>query len=149
MKVLILYTSMSATKNTLEIARNIREVLLAEKFEVEIHHIIGFDLSKIHEYDVLIIGTYTWGNGEIPSEMIQLYEYIEHKNILGMVTGIFGSGDTFYPRFCGAVDVFKYNLAAHSNLAVTLKVETFPQEEDIKKMPKFASLIKQRVLEEN
>jgi flavodoxin I len=145
MKALILYASASATKNTKEIARLIFEEMQASGIETDCFSIREFDeLEAIKSYDIVVVGTYSWGNGRIPRQMRRLAEYFEENPDKTLVTGVFGSGDTFYPKFCGAVDEFKALLADKTNLAVTLKVELFPQERDIAKMGKFVELLKAR-----
>lgn len=62
----------------------------------------GFD-SSIEDYNVLILGSYTWGAGKIPAEMKRFL--IVNKNLLrGKKVFVFGSGNSIYPKFCAAVD---------------------------------------------
>ncbi|WP_353856817.1 flavodoxin domain-containing protein [Bacillus sp. Bos-x628] len=54
----------------------------------------------------LAIGTYTWGNGKIPK---RLKEYLieNYLQLCGKEVFIFGSGNSVYPKFCGAVEGIK------------------------------------------
>lgn len=54
----------------------------------------------------LAIGSYTWGNGKIPK---RLKEYLieNHLQLYGKEIFIFGSGNSVYPKFCGAVEGIK------------------------------------------
>ncbi|WP_240316961.1 flavodoxin domain-containing protein [Bacillus sp. DM2] len=54
----------------------------------------------------LAIGAYTWGNGKIPK---RLKEYLieNHLQLHGREIFIFGSGNSVYPKFCGAVEGIK------------------------------------------
>ena len=54
---------------------------------------------QLTEYDAVIIGTYTWGDGDIPTEMLPLYRAFENQEVSKIVTGIVGTGDRFYPNF--------------------------------------------------
>ncbi|MED1125244.1 flavodoxin domain-containing protein [Bacillus atrophaeus] len=147
MKSLIIYSSASATKNTREIGRHIHQAMGNIDMNVDFLSIREFgDLERISEYDIVVVGTYSWGNGKIPRQMRPLADYFEQHPNKNLVTGVFGSGDSFYPRFCGAVDQFKALLSNTTNLAVTLKVELYPQDEDIAKVSKFAELIKKRYM---
>jgi flavodoxin I len=130
MKVAIVYTS--GTGNTEEVATIMHSLLNAELFTVT-----QFKLSEMTKYDAIIIGTYTWGDGDIPEEMIRLYKAFELHDVKHVVTGIFGTGDSFYPKFCGAVDQFRDMLFVHTNLAVTLKIEQMPQLQDVHRCKKF------------
>src|SRR5437764_14267537 len=59
--------------------------------------------SDIRNYDTIILGSYTWGSGKIPPEMKRFL--IVNKNLLrGKKVFVFGSGNSIYPKFCGAVD---------------------------------------------
>jgi flavodoxin I len=65
-------------------------------------HIDDFD-ADITNYDKIILGAYTWGNGKIPKDIKEFV--IKNKdNFKGKKVYIFGSGYSIYPRFCGAVD---------------------------------------------
>jgi flavodoxin I len=58
-----------------------------------------------------------------------------------MTTAVFGTGDSCYPMFCGAVDQFRDMLYVHTNLAATLKVELRPQERDFQRCEKFVEAL--------
>ena len=105
----------------------------------------SFDLHRLAEYDAVVIGTYTWGDGEIPPEMHLLYEAFESRNVKHIITGVVGTGDRFYPHFCGAVDEFRDMLFVRTELAVTLKVELSPQQSDKERCAKFVELILKRI----
>jgi flavodoxin I len=138
MKVAIVYTS--GTGNTEEVATIIHSLMDAELFTVT-----QFILSDITKYDAIIIGTYTWGDGDIPVEMLKFYKAFELYDVQHLVTGIFGTGDSCYPKFCGAVDQFRDMLYAHTNLAVTLKIEQMPQLRDVHRCEKFVDFILSRL----
>ncbi|QOR67871.1 flavodoxin domain-containing protein [Cytobacillus suaedae] len=138
MKIAIIYTS--STGNTAEVAHTIHSLIGGELFKVN-----TFNLSELAMYDAILVGSYTWGNGEIPREMTSLYEAFSRQELQHVVTGVFGTGDRFYPKFCGAVDLFRDKLALHTSLAVTLKVEQMPQNEDIEKCRTFVNRILTRL----
>lgn len=59
--------------------------------------------NDLLKYDKICVGTYTWGYGKIPKEVKEFF--IEHHELLsGKVFFLFGSGNSVYPKFCGAVD---------------------------------------------
>lgn len=139
MKVAIVYASVSG--NTKELAEELYQILLTKLVNISIHSIEEFSLADLCQYNAVVIGTYTWGNGEIPKEMRQLYQAFESLNRKDLTTGVFGTGDSFYPCFCGAVDHFRDMLYVHSNLAATLKVELRPQEQDFHRCDKFVEAL--------
>lgn len=136
MKAAIIYSSI--TGNTLALAEAIEKEMIVNGIKVDLFHVDQFDWQTLSSYDTLAIGTYTWDNGDLPPEMEDLFETIEMApNLKHLSTGVFGTGDSFYPYFCGAVDLFRDMLYVHTSLAVTLKVELMPQHEDLKKVETF------------
>lgn len=63
-------------------------------------------LTTIKEFDKIIIGTYTWAAGKIPK---RLKDFIikHHKDLKDKDIFVFGSGNSIYAKFCGAVDGLK------------------------------------------
>lgn len=142
MKAAVIYTS--KTGNTEELAFVLRDSL-SRRIHTDLFAIEHCPLNRLYEYEAIVIGTYTWGNGEIPSEMMTLYKWVELEETRHLTTGVFGTGDSFYPNFCGAVDEFRDMLYAHTNLAATLKVELSPQVIDRHKCEKFADILMNRI----
>ncbi|WP_218781083.1 flavodoxin domain-containing protein [Bacillus sp. EB106-08-02-XG196] len=145
--VAIIYASVSG--NTKELAEELYQILLGMSVNISIYSINEFSLEDLSQYKAVVIGTYTWGNGEIPMEMRQLYQAFESIKRKDITTAVFGTGDSFYPMFCGAVDQFRDMLYVHTNLAATLKVELLPQEQDIKRCRKFVEILLLRASMEN
>nr|WP_254782443.1 flavodoxin domain-containing protein [Bacillus sp. OK048] len=142
MKVAIIYSSV--TGNTKELAEELYQILLEEVTDVSIFRIEKFPLSHLGKFDAVMIGTYTWGNGEIPKEMWDLYQAFELLNKKDITTAVFGTGDSFYPKFCGAVDQFRDMLYVHTSLAATLKVELLPQKQDLQRCRKLVETLLRR-----
>lgn len=142
-KLAIVYTSV--TGNTGEVASILYQASKLNFSYVSLYHVNKFTRIKLEEFDAIMIGTYTWGNGEIPREMVAVYKAFEHTNKKNLVTGVFGTGDSFYPHFCGAVDEFKNMLYVHTTLAATLKIELTPQVADLKRCYQFVGSIDNRI----
>lgn len=67
---------------------------------------IGDYKTNIVRHQKIIIGAYSWGNGKIPVELKKFL--IDNKDKWrGKQIFIFGSGNSIYPKFCGAVDGIK------------------------------------------
>ncbi|ETI70201.1 flavodoxin domain-containing protein [Neobacillus vireti] len=139
MKLAIVYTS--KTGHTEELVHFIRELFLEKNIEVHLFRVEHFPLQDLSAFDAVVIGTYTWGDGEIPEEMHILYRSFESQDIKHVVTGVVGTGDSFYPQFCGAVDAFRDMLYVHSNLAVTLKIEIALQTKDHERCQRFVEIL--------
>jgi len=143
MKIAIVYSS--RTGNTEELVNRLYELFLPHFGKVEFVQVDQFPLSRLTEYDAVVIGTYTWGKGEIPTEMLSLYEAFENQEVKHILTGVVGTGDRFYPKFCGAVDEFRDMLYVQTDLVVTLKIELSPQWSDRERCTKFVELLLKRM----
>ena len=139
MKIAIVYHS--AGGNTKALADMIASYLP----QARLFNITDIDPATLSSYDGLLVGTYTWGDGELPAKMIPFYKELEAQNISHLVTGVFGTGETNYHHFCGAVNQFRDMLYVHSTLAVTLKIEQMFQASDLPKIQRFAYIFKQAV----
>ncbi len=143
MRIAIVYTSV--TGNTQELAEQLYQLFSSESIWVQLYQTEEFPISNLNQFDAILIGTYTWGDGEIPREMWPLYDTFETVTDKELVTAVFGTGDSFYPNYCGAVNLFRDMLYVHTNLAATLKVELLPQEEDNRRCQKFVESIVKRI----
>lgn len=92
--LLVLTSKTGNTKTFLNFLQNHlnKEIQVCEKFDV-----------PVKDYNYIIFGTYTWGNGKIPKRMKD-YLIANHKDLKGKEVFIFGSGNSIYPHFCRAVD---------------------------------------------
>ncbi|MCC3355526.1 flavodoxin domain-containing protein [Bacillus sp. REN16] len=143
MKVGIVYTSI--TGNTEEAMKIITQYMRRYTGSCYVYRVEHFPYYELDTYDAIIIGTYTWGNGDIPHEMMKLYRAFEDCSPKDIVTGVFGTGDQCYSQFCGAVDEFRDMLYVHSSLAATLKVELMPQRIDEHRFDRFVRIVMERV----
>jgi flavodoxin I len=139
MKLAIVYASKSG--NTEELADLLLRLFLEQEASVSFYPVEEFPFERLTSFDAVMVGTYTWGSGEIPLEMMALFQAFEKQDAKDVLTGVFGTGDSHYPHFCGAVDLFRDMLYQKSRLAVTLKVELRPQIQDLEKCQKFVRII--------
>lgn len=81
-----------------------------------------FDES-IKDYNQIAFGSYTWGDGKIPTKMKKYL--IDHQHELaGKDVLVFGSGNSIYPNFCRAVDsIAKICHDCGANVIRTVKFE--------------------------
>ncbi|MDE3839090.1 flavodoxin [Bacillus methanolicus] len=144
MNIAIVYTSI--TGNTKELVSILHQFFLKYPLNIALYSIDQFPIGQLNQFHAIIVATYTWGNGDIPQEMKELYRAFENQDVKNVITGVVGTGDRFYPKFCGAVDVFRDMLYVHTNLAATLKVELMPQSQDIERCIKFVDCIVKRLI---
>lgn len=101
----IVYASM--TGNTEACADIVADKLEELGFEVELDECTSVDADDMADADLCIVGTYTYGDGELPDEIVDFYEELAEVDLSGKIYGCFGSGDTFYDDFCICVDMFE------------------------------------------
>lgn len=137
-KVLIIYTSMSG--NTEELAEMVLTEFMKYTNDVECFDVNDLPKELNYNYfDVVLFGTYTWGEGELPDSMIPLYEKLPILLNKHQYTACFGSGDTFYGAdFCHALDILGYQLKDISSFQCLLRVEARPTTDDIPRVEKLA-----------
>lgn len=143
-KAALIYSSI--TGNTEEVVKKL-ELYLSSELLLEVFSVHDFKLNTLTSYDLIIIGTYSWGDGDIPLEMLPLYQAFETEATKQIKTAVFGTGDSFYPHFCGAVNEFRDMLFVQTTLLATLKIELSPQPSDEERMKKFATIMLTKVYE--
>ena len=156
--VKIVYASM--TGNTEEIAD-----IVGNKFEelghtVEVDECTTVDAADFEDADVAIVASYTYGDGELPDEIVDFYEDLADVDLTDKIFGVVGSGDTFYDYFCKAVDEFEAQFAltgatrkswlkTHWDTATkgtdSVKVDLSAEDEDIANLEAFAETISEKV----
>ncbi|MFF2014439.1 MULTISPECIES: flavodoxin [Paenibacillus] len=107
-KVLVAYASL--TGNTEEIAELIVEGIKQAGGEAVLKSVTDCNADEIKEYEGVLLGAYTWGDGELPDEFLDFYEEMDELNLSGFKAAAFGSGDTGYEIYCGAVDTIEQKL---------------------------------------
>lgn len=101
------------------------------------------DVEELLAYDAILIGTHTWDDGELPYEVEDFYEELDDVEITGRIFGVFGSADSFYDTYGGAVDLLGDHL---KNLGAKLvpqrlKVDLEPDREDIQRCEAFVDVM--------
>ncbi|PCS01255.1 flavodoxin [Lactococcus fujiensis] len=137
----IVYASM--TGNTEACADIVADKLEELGFEVECDECSSVDASDLEDADLIAIGTYTYDDGELPDEIVDLYEDLEDIDLTGKVFGCFGSGDTFYDDFCVCVDMFEARLllTGATKGAELVRVDLAPEDEDEENLETFAETL--------
>ena len=130
----------SMTGNTEEIADIVADKLRELGLDVDVDECTTVDASDFLEADLAIVATYTYGDGELPDEMMDFYEDLADLNLNGKIYGVVGSGDTFYDEFCKAVDDFDAAFAATGAVkgSESVKVDLSAEDDDIARLEAFA-----------
>jgi flavodoxin I len=137
-EILLAYASMSG--NTEAIADLIEEELVKHGLHVKRAEVYDIDASDLVSAESIIFGAYTWGDGELPDDFLDLYDEMDDIDLSQKQMAVFGSGDSSYDVFCGAVDLIEEKIKGRNgNIAVPgLKIELSPFGEDVEKCKVFA-----------
>jgi flavodoxin I len=138
-KILMVFTSL--TGNTRDMADAIAEGIKSENVELDIKEVMyasGDDLTK---YDGIALGAYTWGDGDLPDEFLDFFDEMSDVTLEGQKAIVFGSCDSSYPVFGGAVDqlVAKLNEIGAEVVADGLKLELSPSNSELKQCQEFGA----------
>ena len=138
-KALIVYASL--TGNTAQCVDIVEETLKDLDVDVEVVESMQADPHDFLDVDLCLVATYTYGtDANLPDEIEDFYEELSEVDLTGKIFGTFGSGDTFYEKFCQSVDDFTEQFKAVGAVkgAESVKVDLDPEEEDIKKLVAFS-----------
>ncbi|MBL4964764.1 flavodoxin [Bacillus halotolerans] len=137
-KILLVYATMSG--NTEAMADLIEKGLQEAEAEVDRFEAMDIDDAELfNDYEHIILGTYTWGDGDLPDEFLDLAEEMEALDFTGKTFAVFGSGDTAYEYFCGAVDTLEEKIKERGGEIVlpSVKVEMNPEGEEEEVLKEF------------
>lgn len=138
----------SLTGNTEECTNIIEEALEKLDVHVEVVDCMQADPEDFLDVDLCLVGTYTYGNdANLPDEILDFYEELGEIDLTGKIFGTYGSGDTFYEKFCKSVDDFTEQFQSVGAIegAQSVKVDLDPNEEDKKKLTAFAKTLFDKV----
>jgi len=94
----------SATGTTADIARRIAKLMNVA--DADVHDVADTAPDAVGNYDVLIMGSSTWGNGDLEDDWYDFIAGVEALDLHGKKIALFGCGDeTMSDTFCDAVGV--------------------------------------------
>jgi flavodoxin I len=137
-EILLAYASMSG--NTESIADLIEEELAKHGLHVTRSEVYDIDASDLVSAESIIFGAYTWGDGELPDDFLDLYDEMDNIDFSQKQVAVFGSGDSSYDIFCGAVDLLEEKITERNGNVIVpgLKIELSPFGEDVERCKTFA-----------
>ena len=108
----------STTGVTEEVANKISEKL----DNADVHNIAG-NLEKMNDYDVLVMGTSTWGYGDLQDDWQGVLDDMPSLNLSGKKVAYFGTGDqsSFSDTFIDGIGIIHEKI---KDSGVTLIGET-------------------------
>lgn len=146
-KILMIYASQSGNTEMITdiIADNLSKLgheVIVKSFEFDV-----IEMDALIDYDAILVGTYTWDDGEMPYEVEDFYVDLEDTDINGLLFGVYGSADSFYDTFGLAIDLVAVrakNLGANV-IEERLKIDLEPDRKDEKRCASFANVISQMI----
>ncbi len=149
-RTLMIYASQSGNTEMITdiIAENLRKIgheVVIKSFDFDL-----IDMNALKEYDAVLVGTYTWDDGEMPYEVEDFYVDLEDADIKGLLFGVYGSADSFYDTFGLAIDLVAdraRNLGANV-IKERLKIDLTPNKEDEKRCTAYAHTLSELINKE-
>jgi flavodoxin I len=128
--IIIVFASMSG--NTEEMAETIADGMRETGARPVVKNVMDTSGSELSKYEGIVLGAYTWGDGDLPDEFEDFYEEMDDLDLSGCKSAVFGSADSSYEHFGKAVDTLEEKLAELGAEKVLngFKVELNPSKEE-------------------
>lgn len=129
-KVIMVFTSM--TGNTEEMAEAIAQGVREQGVELDVKEVLDATATELEQHDGILLGAYTWGDGELPDDFLDFYDELDDVDLAGKKAAVFGSCDSSYEKYGAAVDILIEKLQERGAEVVLegLKIELTPTNED-------------------
>jgi flavodoxin I len=102
MNTLLIYATYSGS--TLEVSNYIAEEFNVQRKEITIKDARQVEPEEFNNYDLIILGSPTWGEGEAHELFKRLFEKSAGFTFPNKKFAVFALGDTSYQHFCAAAD---------------------------------------------
>lgn len=101
----------SSTGTTSDLAQKIASALGVDSANVM--DVANVDAAAAAKYDVLLLGSSTWGLGDLQDDWESFLPKLKGENLSGKKVGLFGCGDasSYSDTFCAALGTIKAELA--------------------------------------
>lgn len=101
----------SSTGTTSDLAQKIASALGVDSANVM--DVANADVAAAAKYDVLLLGSSTWGLGDLQDDWESFLPKLKGENLSGKKVGLFGCGDasSYSDTFCAALGTIKAELA--------------------------------------
>ena len=118
----------STTGNTETLAGGVEEGLKEGLVDVTVKNVTQTGVEELSSYDCIILGSSTWGLGELQDDFVPFHEKLAKVTLHGKKAAVFGPGDeeSFPDNFCTAVDTLAERLTkcGAAIVAPKLKIQT-------------------------
>ncbi|QGQ95951.1 flavodoxin [Paenibacillus psychroresistens] len=129
-KIIIVYASM--TGNTELMANAVAAGIQESGGVVTMKEAFDTNAKELEQYDGIVLGAYTWGDGELPDDYLDFYDEMEDLELSNKPAAVFGSCDSNYHSFGTAVDTLIEKLTERGARIVIpgLKIELTPSDKE-------------------
>ncbi len=107
-RVILVYGS--TTGNTETLSKSVAEGLETLGVDVAVKNVVETSPEELKDYDGIVLGSSTWGMGELQDDFIDFEEGLKSLDLNGKKAAVFGPGNSMYPQFCKAVDILEERL---------------------------------------
>jgi len=108
MRVVVCYATKTGKCELM--AKTVKETLSEFVEELDFYPVNLISAKDLLEYDLIFLGSPTYGEGELPDDFNLFYEELDAIDLKGKSAAIFGCGNTRYPYFCNAVNLLESKL---------------------------------------
>ncbi len=118
----------SSTGNTEEVANKIAKALGGE---IDIYNICDTDVNNILNYEKIILGTSTWGEGELQDDWDEIWEEFCSLDFSNKTVALFGLGDqdSYSDEFCDALGImYEQVKKANANIIGSTSTKGYDHE---------------------
>jgi flavodoxin short chain len=109
-KAILIYGS--TTGNTETLAEHVSKGMQSSGVGVTVKRVEEASVREMRDYDAIVLGCSTWGDGELQDDFIPFYEAMRNIDLKTKRAAVFGPGDSGYPQFCKAVELLGERLKA-------------------------------------
>ena len=87
--------------------------IIGEKLGAEVINVSDFSNDTVSNYDNLILGTSTWGAGELQDDWYDGLNVLKEADLSGKTVALFGCGDSqsYSDTFCDSLATIKEQMA--------------------------------------
>nr|WP_321498541.1 flavodoxin [uncultured Methanolobus sp.] len=107
-KTIIVYGSTTGSTQTL--AEEIESTFSKNGIDARLVEVTNVEPAELANYDLIILGCSTWGEGELQDDFISFEHDMEGIGLNGKKAACFGPGDSDYTFFCEAVNILESRL---------------------------------------
>lgn len=127
-RIVLIYGTTSG--NTEDLSESVADGLKSGGAEVIVKNVTDANVNELKDYDAIVLGCPTYGNGELQDDFIDFNSSLSSISLEGKKAAVFGPGDReSYPdTFCQAVEILEDTL---KKCGAKIVVDAFKVDGDV------------------